>query len=388
MIAIGLMSGTSLDGISAAVVRVAPRGDGYDLELLRFHTFPYGEDLGRALRAVLPPNDGSVGMVAALHQGLGRAYADAAAGIAAAAGERIDYVASHGQTIWHDGPRHVTLQVGDAFAIRQAIGASVCYDFRSADCAAGGQGAPLIPYVDALLLADAREDRVALNLGGIANLTLLRRGATHDDLIAFDTGPGNMLVDAFVRERTHGRASYDAGGSLAAAGTVDEEMLSAMLADDYFAQSPPKTTGRERFGAHFLTRYQERLGRMSVEDGASTLTELTAASVADAIVASGFDGARVIASGGGARNATMLARIAARLPEARVELSDTMGIPVDAKEAMGFAVLGYETLRGRAANVPSATGAQRAMPLGAIAPWKLDELLNGIRRECQTSASP
>lgn len=382
MLAVGLMSGTSLDGVGAALVKVLPRGRGYAVELLGFETRPFEEELLDALRSALPPNDGSIAVVAALHHALGRAYAEAARAIAA--GGSLGFVASHGQTVWHDGRRHVTLQLGDAFAIREAVGATVCYDFRSADCAAGGHGAPLVPYVDALFFESEDEDRVTVNLGGIANITLLRRGASPREAAAFDTGPANMLLDAFVRERTRDERSYDRDGALAAAGAVDSELLASMLADDYFAQPPPKSTGREYFGAHFLTRYGERLGRLRVEDGAATLTELTAASIADAIRTAGFTGARVIVSGGGARNRVLLARLEARLAPARVETSDVMGIPAEAKEAMAFAVLGYETLRGRAGNVPAATGAAHPAVLGAIAPHRLAELLAALELECRS----
>jgi anhydro-N-acetylmuramic acid kinase len=380
MLAVGLMSGTSLDGIDAALVKILPRGDGYDVELVRFEMHPFERELREALLDALPPNAGSLRAAAHLHRRLGTAYAQAARAIAGA--DRIGYVASHGQTVWHDGAAHLTLQLGDAFVIREAVGATVCYDFRSADAAAGGQGAPLVARVDALLLGSPEEDRVALNLGGVANVTLLRRSASPEEAIAFDTGPGNMLIDAFVRERTRGKRNYDGDGALAAAGRVDRELLEAMLDDAYFAAAPPKTTGRERFGAQLFSQYREKLARCSLEDGAATLTELTAASVAQAIARAGFAGARVVVSGGGARNSALFTRLAARLAPGRIETSDAMGIPIDAKEAMAFAVLGYETLRGRAANVPASTGAVRAVSLGAIAPHNLRELLAAVAAEC------
>ncbi len=373
------MSGTSLDGIDAALVRILPRESAYSLELLRFQTRPFERDLHLRLHGALPPNAGSAAELAYLHHALGHAFADAAREVCG--DEQIGFVASHGQTLWHDGPAGVTLQLGDAFIIRESVDATVCYDFRSADCAAGGQGAPLVAYVDAMLLGDGAEDRVALNLGGIANVTLLRRGAKPDEAIAFDAGPGGMLLDAFVRGRTRGRQGLDRGGELAAAGCVDERLLNAMLGDAYFAAPPPKTTGRERFGEHFLLRFREELDRLSLEDGAATLTELTAASVATAIDRSGFAGSRVIAAGGGARNPTLLARLAARLERSSVETSDAMGMPAEAKEAMAFAVLGYETLRERAANVPAATGARRPVSMGAIAPRNLRELLARVAAE-------
>lgn len=382
MRAIGLMSGTSLDGIDAALVEIVPQNDRYALELVRFETLPFGTELRRALTAALPPNEGSVSLVAALHRALGEAFAAAAATIAG--GEPVAYVASHGQTVWHDGQRHVTLQLGDAFVIRETVGVTVCYDFRSADCAAGGHGAPLVPYVDELLFGSSSEDRVALNIGGIANLTILPRDGS---AFAFDTGPGTMLVDAFVRERTRGRSAYDTGGALAAAGSIDQPLLEAMLGDDYFSLPTPKTTGRERFGAQFLARHGDRLVRLSLEDGAATLTELTAITVARAIEAAGMTEARALVSGGGSRNATLFGRLTERLPRGRVELSDAMGIPADAKEAMFFALLGYETLRGRVANLPRATGANRAVPLGAIAPFELESLLREIEHELRIGAT-
>jgi anhydro-N-acetylmuramic acid kinase len=379
VIAIGLMSGTSLDGIDASLVRIAPSQQSYSLELLRFETFPYEQTLREELLACLPPNAGSIAAVANLHNSLGHAYARAARNVCGI--ERVDYIASHGQTLWHDGERHLTLQVGDAFVIREAMKATVCYDFRSADCAASGHGAPLVPYVDALVLGDASEDRVALNLGGIANVTLLRKGAAAKEAIAFDTGPGNMLLDAFVSERTGDRLRFDAGGELARKGRVHQGALEVMLADDFFLAPPPKTTGRERFGRHFLVKHAGWLDVLSLEDGLATLTELSAASVALALRRAGFGGARTIVSGGGARNPALLERLAARLPLSQVERSDAFGLPADAKEAMAFVVLGYETLRERAANVPAATGATRGVVLGAIAPHDLRELFEKLRLE-------
>lgn len=380
MLAVGLMSGTSLDGIDAALVEIRPRDDRYSVELLRFRTDPFDDDLRAALIAALPPNPGTLSEIARLHKALGHASARAAAAVIES--DRVQYVASHGQTVWHDGAAHITLQLGDAFVIRESVKATVCFDFRSGDTAAGGHGAPLVARVDALLLGNANEDRVVLNLGGIANVTLLRAGASPHEAIAFDTGPANMLLDAFVRERTNGELAFDAGGALARAGKVDTALLDAMLADPYFAAPPPKTTGRERFGAQFLHRHRDALARPSTQDAAATLVELTAASVAQSVERAGFSGARAIVSGGGAHNRALLERLAARLAPACVEASDAMGIPVDAKEAIAFAVLGYETLRGRTANVPASTGAAHAAVLGAIAPYELDRLLGVVAAEC------
>jgi anhydro-N-acetylmuramic acid kinase len=383
MIAVGLMSGTSLDGIDAALVRIVPRDTGYALELLNFVTVAFDDTLDRQLRAALPPHTATAPAIADLHQRLGAAFARAAH--SAAGAQSVDYVASHGQTIYHDGTAHCTMQLGDPFVIREALHTTVCYDFRSADCALGGSGAPLVPYVDVLLLADPREDRIALNIGGIANLTALPRGSSPNDVMAFDTGPGVMLLDAFVQMRTGGTRRYDADGALAAMGTVDEVALAQMLADPYFAQAPPKSTGRERFGAQFLLMHRNVLEKLSTEDGCATLTELTAASVSGAISALGMAEARVLCSGGGARNLALLRSLGARLPRARVEPTETVGLNGDAKEAMAFAVLGYETLRERAANVPRVTGASRLVPLGAIAPFGLRRLIAAMELECRSS---
>jgi len=374
------MSGTSLDGIDAALVRIEPRLATYDIELLNFVTLPFDDELAALVRAALPPNVPAPDLIADVHRRMGYALARAARNAAGAL--TVDYIASHGITLYHDGARHFTMQIGDPFVLREALHATVCYDFRSADCAVGGHGAPLVPYVDALLLATPDEDRVALNIGGIANITALPRATVKNDVVAFDTGPGVMLIDAYVRSRSGGEASMDEDGAIAASGFKNDGALYELLSDPYFAQSPPKSTGREHFGDHFLEKYGERLERLSVEDALSTLTEFSAITIADAIEAVELAHAHILVSGGGSRNLWLLRRLAARLPKARIDPTDVVGLPVDAKEAMAFAVLGYETLRERAANVPRVTGAARAVSLGAIAPWRLRDLLADIDTEC------
>jgi anhydro-N-acetylmuramic acid kinase len=377
MIAVGLMSGTSLDGVDAALVQLHPRGEGYEIVLRRFTTLPFEPALLAELERALPPARGSIAEAAVLHHRLGEAFAGAA--LAVMQNDHVDYIASHGQTLWYDQERHLTLQLADPFVIREATRKTVCYDFRSADCAVGGNGAPLVPHVDALLFRSAVEDRVAVNIGGIANLTALEKGS--NELVAFDTGPGNMLIDALVCDRTGGKERYDRDGVRASRGRVDGALLQEMLGDPYFLQSPPKATGRERFGAHFLLAHPA-IASLETDDAVATLTELTAVSIADAIDALCLQRPRVIVSGGGAKNASLLSRLRGRLPGAIVERSEAMGISADAKEAIAFAVLGYETLRERAANVPSVTGARRAVPLGAIAPHGLRALLAAVEREC------
>ncbi len=343
---------------------------------------PFEEELLEVLRGALPPNLANAAVLASLHRRLGTAFARAARTLAGAL--QIDYIASHGQTMWHDGAAHVTTQIGDPFIIREALNATVCYDFRSADCAVGGHGAPLVPYVDALLFSNASEDRAILNIGGIANVTLLQAGVSMHDVSAFDIGPGNMLIDAFVHERTHGKLPMDRDGALAAAGAVDEDVLETLMEDEYLALHPPKSTGRERFGAQFLRAHSTIINPLSLEDGAATLTEFTAAAIAAALNQAGCTFQRLIVSGGGALNQHLMQRLQARLPQTRVEPSAKYGIPVEAKEAIAFAMLGYETLRERAANVPRVTGASRAVPLGAIAPVRLAALISEVERECRS----
>lgn len=381
MIAVGLMSGTSLDGIDAALLRIRPNGASYRVDLLNFLTAPFEPELLEAVRALLPPNAGSLEQAAHVHNALGKAFAQAAAEVT---GDMpLDFIASHGQTVWHDGPAHVTLQLADAFVIRERMRTTVCYDFRSADCAAGGHGAPLVPYVDALLLASDEEERVAVNIGGIANLTVIPRGADAAQVVAFDSGPGNMLIDAFVAARTNLAQTYDRGGELALRGSADERALKTLLGDAYFALPAPKTTGRERFGAQFLQEHAQLLSPLSIEDGAATLAALTAESLAQAIRSAAPAGARVLVSGGGARNEAILRGLRERLPGFIVERSDAMNLNTDAKEAIAFAILGYETLRGRAANVPRVTGASHPAVLGAIAPYELPVLLEKVQAECR-----
>jgi anhydro-N-acetylmuramic acid kinase len=259
-------------------------------------------------------------------------------------------------------------------------GRTVVYDFRSADTAAGGHGAPLVPYVDALLLGDAGETRVALNLGGIANLTVLAPGARPGDVFAFDCGPANLPIDTYIGVRTSGNARFDDGGACAREGAPDEALLTSWLADPYFARLPPKSTGREEFGSPFVARHRAALDALPLADALRTLTELTTRSVAGAILTHAPRAVRTIVSGGGAHNATILDGLRALLP-GTVEPSSAYGIDPDAKEAIAFALLGYETLRERPAGLPRVTGARGARVLGAIAPAGLEALFARVHAE-------
>jgi anhydro-N-acetylmuramic acid kinase len=389
MRALGLMSGTSLDGIDAALVEIAPRGAGYALDVVRFTTEPFDAAFREALLAALPPNAPPPAVGAHLDRELGHRFA--AAALAAAGGEPVDYVASHGLTFAHDGAASETMQIGDPYLVRDALGASVVFDFRRADCAAGGNGAPLVPYVDALLFAASDADVVALNLGGIANVTVLPRGAPASAASAWDTGPANMLIDAFVRRRTNGACAFDRDGAFAARGTADMRVVADLAAREmfYLALPPPKSTGRERFGEQLLEHQADLFADLSLEDGCATLCAFTVATICDSLDWYGPASARVVASGGGVRNPVLVGMLAERLARSgsTLALSSAYGIDPDAKEAIAFAVLGYETLRERPGNLPSATGAARGVVLGAVAPHGLAGLLAKMRAECAANGA-
>jgi len=368
----GIISGTSLDGIDVAICDVTAAGGTVRARCERFATVPFEEDLRTRIMAAYPPSPIGALEISALHAMIGEAFGEA---VRMVAGDTpLDAVASHGVTIAHAGAAHHTLQLGDAFRIRERTGATVIYDFRSADTAAGGTGAPLVPFVDALLFAE-QAPCVALNLGGIANLTVLPQG------IAFDSGPANLPIDTYVTLRTAGAQRYDRGGELARKGKPDPAVLARMLADDYFSMPLPKTTGREEYGAPFVARWQSDLDALDLSDAVATLTALTIATVSDAVRNEAPEGKLLIVSGGGARNPTLIGGLRAMLPGVRVAISDEFGIDADAKEAIAFAVLGYMTVRGHAAGLPLVTGARGPRVLGAIAPYELDALLDRVRFE-------
>ena len=379
MIAVGLICGTSLDGIDAARISLEPRGSGYAVETLAFALVPFEAALRARIAAAYPPAQVDALALSRLHAEVGEAFARAALVVGA---EAADVIGSHGLTLAHDGAAHHTLQIGDPFRIREATGRTVVYDFRSADTAAGGHGAPLVPYVDHLLLASAGETRVALNLGGIANLTVVPAGGAVHDLIAFDTGPANLLLDTYVALRTDDRERYDPDGTYAAAGVVDEALLATLLDDAYYRAPPPKSTGREKFGRVFFAgAVRLRLDALTLADALATLSALTVRTVADAVRYYAPAAAQVIVSGGGAHNRTVMNGLAAALPAMRVGPSDAFGVGADAKEAIAFAILAREALGERPAGLPRVTGARARRVLGAIAPAGLAALLAHVEGE-------
>ncbi len=368
----GAISGTSLDGIDVAICDVTANGESARVRCERFETIPFEESLRARILAAYPPAPVGALEVSALHAAVGEAFGTAIRAVAAET--KLDAIASHGLTLAHDNTARHTLQIGDAFRIRERTGATVIYDFRSADTAAGGTGAPLVPFVDAILFA-GHAPCAALNLGGIANMTILPEG------IAFDSGPANLPIDTYVTLRTNGAQRYDRNGELAQSGTLDATLLTRMLDDPYFGQPPPKTTGREEFGAPFIARWQTDLDALELADAVATLTALTVRTVADAFRTVAPRAQLLIVSGGGARNAAIIDGLRGALDGVRVVISDEFGVDADAKEAIAFAVLGYTTLRGHAAGLPRVTGARGPRVLGSIVPHELHALLERVRDE-------
>ncbi len=370
----GLMSGTSLDGIDAVLVELS----GARVQTLAFHTVPYPATLREALLAV-SNTDTHTREIARLHFLLPELYAEAfleACRKARVKPSQVAVLGCHGQTIYHEGRpasflgRRIasTLQIGDGSVLAARTGVPVVCDFRPADIAAGGQGAPLVPYVDYLLFKDPRLRRVALNIGGIANVTCLPPACKPEEVLAFDTGPGNMVIDQLMAHFTAGRRTFDRDGAFAASGQVFPSIVQKLLEDEYFRLRPPKSCGREQFGASFVQRLLEF--RLSPEDTVATATYFTAAAIAEGLAR--FAGAednppdQIIVSGGGVHNKTLLRFLRAELPDSDVARSEVFGIDPDAKEAIAFAILARETLEGRPANLPSATGARRPAVLGKL----------------------
>ncbi|MQY39839.1 Anhydro-N-acetylmuramic acid kinase [Streptomyces sp. RB17] len=364
---IGLMSGTSYDAIEAAATDLALNGETLLLRPLGHLSVPYPDDLRNLIAATLPPAATTTQAVCALDTGIGQAFAGAAEqALRTLCDGTADLVVSHGQTMHHwveDGTVRGTLQLGQPAWIAEATGLPVVSDLRSRDVAAGGQGAPLVGMTDTLLLRTLPGTPAALNLGGIANVTVLAPGA---EPLAFDTGPANALLDAAVRHFTGGAAAYDEDGRRAAAGRTSPELLRALLDDPYYRRPAPKSTGKEHFHLPYLQRALDAVPTPAADDVLATLTRLTAVTVADACRAHGVTG--LVVSGGGIRNPVLMRMLAEELPGVPLRPSDALGLPSDAKEALAFAVLGFLTVHGLPGTLPSGTGARRATLLGSITP--------------------
>jgi anhydro-N-acetylmuramic acid kinase len=371
---IGLMSGTSADGIDAALVEWPDRGaSARPFRLLAHVESRYEPELQariHRLAAGRVPSSDALRELAALDVALGERFAAAARSAADAAGvslAAVDAIGSHGQTVAHHPELRATLQIGDPSLIAERTGCTVVADFRPRDVAAGGEGAPLAPFFHWAALGDAAEARLVLNLGGIANVTWLPRGGRGGDVVAFDVGPANSLLDGVVATLTNGAERFDRDGARARSGRVIPELLRELLADPFFARRPPKSTGRERYGIAEAETLAKRFASAPA-DLLATLVELTAAAVANA-ARDFLPGApeRLLVGGGGAKNPASMAALARHFPGARVEPTEAAGVPAAAAEAMAFSLLARNALLGIPNHLPQCTGSSAARVLGELA---------------------
>ena len=365
---IGLMSGTSLDGIDAAAVDVILRDDVLEVTPVHSASTPYPPDLRELLGRSLPPQPVTAQDWCELDTRVGQAFAQAAALLAGELAPQSQLVVSHGQTVFHwaeDGRVRGTLQVGQPAWIAEATGLPVVSDLRARDVAAGGQGAPLVSAFDVLWLRGRLGNPVALNLGGIANLTADVHGEAP---LAYDIGPANALIDAAVEHITRGAQTFDRDGAAAARGQVDDGLLEHLLSEPYYSLRAPKSTGKELFNAAYLENALARRRAVKDDDLVATLTALTARTVAEASLS--HSPTAVIAAGGGTSNPTLMRMLEESLGEVPLVTADTLGIPSGDKEAIAFAVLGFLTWHGVPASLPSATGARHGSVLGSITPGR------------------
>ena len=383
MVLVGLMSGTSADGIDAAVLKIGwPPSIDTAGHLVRLHTRPFAPAEREMVFALFDTKRANVEQVSAANFQIGEWFAEAALSAINASGltpEEVDLIGSHGQTIFHAPPGAdriaSTLQIGEPSVIAERTGITTVADFRVRDMAAGGQGAPLVSYVDALLFAHPHETRAVLNLGGIANVTVLPPSTAHQSSapIAFDTGPANMVLDWLAAELSGGTERYDAAGRLAALGRADGTLLDELLGDPYFATPPPKTTGRERYGATFAQSLLERarargLGKADVMATALALTVETVARAIESAALTHGTVAEVIAGGGGTQNQAMMAALRRRMPAIRLTTHEDHGLASQAKEAVSFAILAAAAISGETNALASCTGARHAVVMGKIVP--------------------
>ena len=372
---VGLMSGTSADGIDAALTRITGHGLETKVEPLGFYFLPFDQATRQAILNICGGESGGTREVCLLGTHLGRLYARAVRELLKSTGtEQIDLIGCHGQTVYHipEATSYLghairgTLQIGDPSYLAEEFACPVVSDFRIRDMAAGGLGAPLVPYTEFLLYRSEDGDVALQNIGGIGNVTLLPAGCSLEQVTAFDTGPGNMVMDALVMKLTDGTMSYDDGGRLAASGNIIPELLEWMLSDPYLAKQPPKTTGREYYGAEYVEKLLA-FGDYPLTDVLTTATAFTAQSIALSLRRFGTGlPARLVVGGGGSRNPTLLRFLQEALPEVIVLTQENLGFSSDAKEAVAFAILANDALFGMCNNAPSATGAAHGVVMGRI----------------------
>jgi anhydro-N-acetylmuramic acid kinase len=404
---IGLMSGTSADGVDAALVQMAENSRSTRAQVEAFLTFPFPEGMREAILAASAPPTSSVDLLCRLNVALGEVFADAAFAVVRQAGVdmgTVDLIGSHGQTVQHlpepyplgGYPIRATLQLGEPSIIAERTGVMTVADFRPRDMAAGGEGAPLAPYVHYALFGDNHCTRLVHNIGGISNVTLLPAGGTLTNVLAFDTGPGNMLIDGTISRLTTNRETFDDNGTRAARGQVSRPLVQELLAHPFLQRHPPKSTGREAFGVAFLDQVLARAAELGVRDDdlIATITAFTAATMTDAyrrFILHQHPQIESILCGGGSRNLTLLGWLRHELPMVVWRTSDELGISADALEAVIFGVLAYETIRGHVTNVPTATGATQAVILGKVVPgrdgWRSLQRLWGTAGKSGSKAS-
>ena len=377
---IGFMSGTSADGIDAVLAEIHGHGTAARVKQRDFVFMPFEPEVRAEILRLAGGGAAAAADFCRMNFLLGELYCDAGRELCRHAGVRtedIDLIGNHGQTFWHipleekylGHKLHGTLQLGEDAMLAEAFSCPVVGDFRVRDMAAGGLGAPLVPYTEFLLYRSETECVALQNIGGIGNISFLPAGCGLNDILAFDTGPGNMVMDAVTARMTDGTATYDAGGALAAHGHVNEKLLRRMMADPYIAQRPPKTTGRERYGADYVATLCAYAKAESIPllDVLATATRFTAECIAAAV--RGFAPelpARLIVGGGGAMNETLMRHICQLLPACRVMTNEELGFDGNAKEALAFAILANEAIFAHANNVPSVTGARNPVVMGKI----------------------
>ncbi len=386
---VGMMSGTSVDGVDAALVEISGTDSEPKVKLLAFENKPYPPQVREMIFSLFTPANATVDKVGYMNFLLGEIYAKSALSVIEKAGmkpEEIDVIGSHGQTIWHapipespDGiPVAYTVQIGEGSVIAERTGILTVSDFRVADMAAGGQGAPLVPFSEYLLYRREKETILLQNIGGIGNMTVMPAGAKPRDVFAFDTGPGNMIIDAVISAVTGGEKTYDAGGETAAKGRVCNALLDILKEEPYYRQPLPKTTGREHFGVQYTEKILSwwKENPIPVEDLLATVTDLTAYSIADAYeryVLPKYRASEIIVGGGGSYNATLLRFMKERfaLHGVAVRTQEDLGLSSDAKEAVAFALMADCCMRGKANTLPSVTGAEHPAVMGKISqPYK------------------
>lgn len=377
---IGLMSGTSGDGITAAVTKIAGNYATTELSVVSYETYLYDKDFRQRIFDIFDPETSSVNAICEMNFEIGQKLAEAALNVAKKAGvsmSEVDLIGSHGQTIYHiprppeKGNVRSTLQIGEPAVIAQQTGVLTIADFRKMDVAAGGEGAPLVPYVDYILFSKRGKGMTLQNIGGIGNVTYIPPGAKEDDVIAFDTGPGNMVVDMLVQLYTESRLGYDSEGSMALRGKVNDRMLDELMNMPFFRMRPPKSTGRELFGKDFVFSFKRKADdlHLNPEDAIATATALTVESIAksyeDYVIPHGKV-EEVYVAGGGMKNKTMMSWLGKRLGGLPIRSFDELGVQSEAREAAYFAVLANEFIHGNYSNLPNATGAKARTILGSM----------------------